>query len=235
MRFLTTLGLVLVLSAGMLSTLPTKAEAASSWTGVVTTSGLNVRPAPNTSQPPVGKLNHGDRVNVVAEVQGESVLGDTTWYQIGPGRFVFGAYVSRVNSDPDLETGERWIDVNLSRKIARAMVGQRAVYTAEVTIGREGWNTPVGRFSIVRRVENETMDSATIGIPRNSPDGYYLTGVLYTQYFLWSGQALHYNYWVPDEAFGNWASSRGCVGLRLADARFFWDFAEIGTPVVIHF
>jgi lipoprotein-anchoring transpeptidase ErfK/SrfK len=29
-------------------------------------------------------------------------------------------------------------------------------------------------------------------------------------------------------------SSHGCVGMRLADAEFFWDFAHVGTRVTVH-
>ena len=39
------------------------------------------------------------------------------------------------------------------------------------------------------------MNSDTIGIPRFGPGGYYLTGVLFTQYFTDDGASLHYNYW----------------------------------------
>ncbi|MBI2953877.1 MAG: L,D-transpeptidase [Chloroflexi bacterium] len=212
------------------------AEADTGWTGVVTVATLNVRPEPSTLATPVDTLRYGDTVTVEAVVEGEAVMGDATWYQIGPGRYVYGPFIAEgQGGGASYGDGERWIDVDLSNKVARAMVGDKAVYAAEVTIGRPGWNTPVGTFSIVNRVASETMDSATIGIPRDSPDGYYLTEVLYTQYFLWTGQAFHYNYWVPDEAFGTAASSRGCVGLRLADAEFFWNFADIGTRVVIHY
>lgn len=211
-----------------------KAEAP--WTGIVTAGTLNVRPAPNTRQAPIGELKHGDTVTVLAAVPGEVVRGDEWWYQIGPGQYVYAMYVARASSgSADFGPGERWIEINLTNKMARAMVDEQAVYSADVTIGRPGWGTPVGNFSIVKRVQSETMDSSTIGIPRESPDGYYLTDVLYTQYFLWTGQALHYNYWVSDEAFGNAASSRGCIGLRLEDAKFFWEFARVGTPVVIHY
>jgi lipoprotein-anchoring transpeptidase ErfK/SrfK len=79
------------------------------------------------------------------------------------------------------------------------------------------------------------MDSSTIGIPRNSPGGYYLPGVLYTQYFDGIGDALHYNYWSPTSAFGGYPTSHGCVGMPLATARFFWNFATYGTPVRIHY
>ena len=39
------------------------------------------------------------------------------------------------------------------------------------------------------------MNSDTIGIPRFGPGGYYLTNVLFTQYFTGDGASLHYNYW----------------------------------------
>jgi lipoprotein-anchoring transpeptidase ErfK/SrfK len=57
--------------------------------------------------------------------------------------------------------------------------------------------------------------------------------VLYTQYFTNEGHALHLNYWRPDHYFGRIPSSHGCVGMRLADAEFFWRFASIGTRIVI--
>jgi lipoprotein-anchoring transpeptidase ErfK/SrfK len=81
-------------------------------------------------------------------------------------------------------------------------------------------------------VANETMDSSTVGIPRNGPGGYYLTNVLFTQYFLPTGQSIHYNWWSS-----NWGypGSHGCLGLSYADAAFMWNFANIGTPVVIHY
>jgi lipoprotein-anchoring transpeptidase ErfK/SrfK len=79
-------------------------------------------------------------------------------------------------------------------------------------------------------VADETMTSAAIG----ADDYYVLTHVLYTQYFTEGGHALHLNYWRDDYYFGNVRSSHGCVGMRLADAKFFWDFATFGTRVEIH-
>jgi lipoprotein-anchoring transpeptidase ErfK/SrfK len=128
---------------------------------------------------------------------------------------------------------EHWIAVNLTTQRAIAFVGAQPVHIAPVTTGAPGWETPVGDFRIFMRVENETMDSLTIGIPRDDPWGYYLENVYFTQYFV-SGVALHYNYWRPDSYFGNVASSHGCVGMRYDDAKFFWDFATTGTRVVVH-
>lgn len=129
---------------------------------------------------------------------------------------------------------ERWIAVNLTTQRAIAFVGAQPVHVALVTSGVPGWETPTGDFRIFMRLEDETMDSLTIGIPRDDPWGYYLENVYYTQYFV-GGVALHYNYWRADSYFGNVPSSHGCVGMRYDDAKFFWDFAAIGTRVVVHY
>jgi lipoprotein-anchoring transpeptidase ErfK/SrfK len=131
------------------------------------------------------------------------------------------------------EEDERWIAVNLTTQRATAFIGSQPVRVALVTTGMPGWETPTGDFSVYQRVENETMDSEGLGIPIDSPDGWFVDNVLYTQY-VFSGITLHYNYWRPQSYFGNIPSSHGCVGLGYGDAKFFWDFADIGTRVVIY-
>jgi lipoprotein-anchoring transpeptidase ErfK/SrfK len=131
------------------------------------------------------------------------------------------------------EEDERWIAVNLTTQRATAFIGAQPVRVALVTTGMPGWETPTGDFRIYQRVENETMDSEGLGIPIDSPDGWFVDNVLYTQY-IFSGITLHYNYWRPQSYFGNIPSSHGCVGLGYGDAKFFWDFAGIGTRVVVY-
>jgi lipoprotein-anchoring transpeptidase ErfK/SrfK len=126
--------------------------------------------------------------------------------------------------------GERWIDVDLAAQTTTAMVGDTALYTALVTTGKDGWETPPGEWRILYRVPNETMTSAAIG----AEEYYVLEDVLYTQYFTNAGHALHLNYWRDDWYFGSTRSSHGCVGMRLEDAEFFWHFATFGTRVVVH-
>jgi lipoprotein-anchoring transpeptidase ErfK/SrfK len=125
--------------------------------------------------------------------------------------------------------GERWILVDIASQTTTAMIGDRPLYTALATTGKEGWETPPGNYKIVRRVQNETMTSVSIG----AEEFYELKDVLYTQYFTTAGHALHLNYWRPDYYFGSIPSSHGCVGLRLADAEFFWKFATGGTRVTV--
>jgi lipoprotein-anchoring transpeptidase ErfK/SrfK len=125
--------------------------------------------------------------------------------------------------------GERWILVDLAHQTTTAMIGETPLYTALATTGKEGWETPRGSFRILYRVENETMTSAAIG----AEEYYVLEDVLYTQYFTDRGHALHLNYWRDDYYFGSIPSSHGCLGLRYADAEFFWRFATYGTRVEI--
>ncbi len=133
----------------------------------------------------------------------------------------------------DVGENEHWVDVNLTEQAAVAMVGREWTYVALVTTGKPGWETPEGEFRIVRRVANETMTSASLGIG-DPDDQYVLKDVLYTQYFTWAGHALHLNYWRPDAVFGRERTSHGCVGMRLTDAEFFWKHVGVGSRVVIH-
>ncbi len=126
-----------------------------------------------------------------------------------------------------------WIHVDLGNLTITAYNGSDPLYTALITAGKPGFDTSPGVFTVLRRVKSEIMDSATIGIPRNAPEGYYLANVLYTQYYEWDGTAIHGNYWSPDWVFGNLNVSHGCVSMRNSDAAYFWGFASIGTPIII--
>ncbi len=124
---------------------------------------------------------------------------------------------------------ERWIAVDLTKQRMYAMVDDEVVYTAVISSGEKGRETPTGTFYINRRVANETMTSASIG----AEEYYHLENVLYTQYFTDEGHALHYAWWREEpDGFGR-PSSHGCVNLTLRDAEYFWDFARIGTRVTI--
>ena len=82
------------------------------------------------------------------------------------------------------------------------------------------------------RIARETMTSERVYPPiaRDAPGGYYLEGVLFTQYFSRSGAAIHYNYWSSNWGY---AGSHGCLGLPLAEAKWAWDWSRTGTPVKV--
>ena len=123
----------------------------------------------------------------------------------------------------------RWIDVSLrSPRRATAMQGDVPVRSALVITGMPGYETPTGYHQILRRVYNETMDSRTIP---GMTVRYRYENVLYTQYFTGDGAAIHYNYWAG--GFGG-SGSRGCLGMTLGDSKFFWEWADVGVPLVVH-
>ena len=170
---------------------------------------------------------------VLAEAQHELGLtadDGTTWYRTDSGDYVPTDAVF-VPERADTFTGH-WLDVNLSAPArVTAYEADQPVNSFLTIIGAGPRPTPTGVFTILRRVANETMNSDTIGIPRFGPGGYYLTGVLFTQYFTGDGASLHYNYWSS-----NWGypGSHGCLGLTYRDSAWLWDWAHLGTPVVIH-
>jgi hypothetical protein len=164
----------------------------------------------------------------------ESVEGDDgeTWYRTSDGDYLPESSVRLARRPPRTFAG-RWIDVDLSEPaMLVAYEGNTPVLTTLTIHGAGPRPTPVGVYPIIRRVANETMNSDTIGIPRFGPGGYYLTNVLFTQYFTGDGASLHYNYW--SSAWG-YAASHGCLGLTYADSAFLWGWAGLGTPVSIHY
>lgn len=143
---------------------------------------------------------------------------------------LFCSFVPSAHAD-----GARWIEVNLSTQTLIAYEGDTPVRTIYVSTGKPGWETPTGTFYIWKRVADETMDSETYGVPHDAPGGYYVHDVYYTQYFDDSGDALHANWWSPVDAFGNYPTSHGCVGMTTSRAAWLWNWATYGTEVWIHY
>ena len=196
----------------------------------------NVRAEPTTKSRIVDELVYGDPLEVVAWAKGEEVYeGSDLWAQIGPNRYVFGRNVGRTGPvsppplPPDAPVFGRWIDVDLTQQIMTAYDGRTPVRVVETTTGRAGWDTPPGYYTILWRVANETMTSGAIG----AEEFYKLEHVLFTQYFTDRGHAIHFAWWRTPETIGR-PGSHGCLNLLLDDARFFWDWANIGTPIYIH-
>jgi lipoprotein-anchoring transpeptidase ErfK/SrfK len=200
--------------------------------GVVTAQELNVRSGPSLDASILTTTYARHPVSVYEVVTNPDDGGE--WYRIGDGRYVSASLVEPFIAPPPAETFTgHWVDVNLSSFYAIAYDGDTPVYAAIITAGRED-RTPPGVYHIFYRVEDETMDSATVGIPKGSPEYYYLEHVMYTQYFKEGGFALHGNYWTAPDQFGQY-SSNGCVGLMNADAAWFWTFLSDGSMVSIHY
>jgi hypothetical protein len=229
-------GLLLGLAALALALLlPGVASAEGGWHGVAVTD-VNVRQSPSASSPILGQISAGSSIVVVDWVIGEKVAGvNDVWAQMSGGGYVYTKNIAKgkvsAPPSPGAPTSGRWIDVNLTEQIATAYEGNVPTFSAAVSTGTPGWETPTGVFPITRRVANETMDSTSLAVGVAQP--YRLENVKWTQYFTQWGHSLHSNYWKYDSPFGV-PTSHGCVGMPENDAAVFWDFAASGTSIYVH-
>lgn len=197
----------------------------------------NTRREPTTESEIVRVLEFNEPVEVAKWVKGEKVFtGADLWAQIGKNEYVYARNIGRnapVAPPPvpsDAPSTGRWIDVNLTQQLMVAYDGRNAERTIVTTTGMAGWETPTGFYTILWRVANETMTSGAIG----AEDFFRLEDVLFTQYFTELGHAVHYAWWRTPETIGR-PGSHGCLNTLFDDARFLWDWANVGTPVLVHY
>lgn len=115
----------------------------------------------------------------------------------------------------------REIVVDLSNSRVYAYENGVLMYEAVSSNGLPATPTVQGNFTVRSKVRSQTM----------SGPGYWLPNVEWVLYF-YQGYALHGTYW--HDNFGQ-PMSHGCVNLTNEDARWFYDFAQIGTPVTVQF
>ena len=120
----------------------------------------------------------------------------------------------------ELANEGRWIDIDLSDQVVTAYEGVEPVRHFVVSTGT--WRTPTvtGQFRVYIKLKSTPM----------AGPGYYLPGVPWTMYF-YKGYALHGTYW--HDNFGT-PMSHGCVNLTPKEAKWLYDFAEVGTLVNVH-
>lgn len=203
--------------------------------GIVTADSLNVRSAPKLDAPIVDTAYGRHPVEILEQVTGEGVDGLGVWFKIGENAYITASYVEPFTAAPPESPHDgHWVDINLSNFYLIAYDGSTATHVAIIIVGKEDHATPTGEFQVLRRVQNETMDAATLGVKKSSPDYYYLPNVLWTQYFTDAGHALHTNYWSEPWQYGS-TGSHGCINLQEPDAHFLWDFLKAGSSIRIHY
>lgn len=122
---------------------------------------------------------------------------------------------------------ERSIDVSLSSQWLTAYEGSLPVYTAPVATGKRGFETPAGTFAIYNKFPLQTMRGNAQGETWNVPN---IPWVMYVH----GGVALHGTYW--HNLFGSGVRiSHGCINLRIEDAQWLYEWADVGTTVRIHY
>lgn len=147
------------------------------------------------------------------------------------GRFLSDQDASRIDAARRMpawgKSGERWLDVNVSKQTLVAYDGERPVFATLVSSGEAGLDdsekttaTKRGIFRIHTKHVSATMSSDEVG------EEYELRDVPYVQYFE-KGYALHGAYW--HDRFGT-PKSHGCINLAPEDARRLFFFTEPALP-----
>lgn len=112
------------------------------------------------------------------------------------------------------------IAVDLAKQTAYAFENGTLVFWTRVSTGKGAFKTPTGEWKVYTKSARQVM----------SGPGYYLPNVKWV--LPYNGDyTLHGTYWHTN--FGN-PMSHGCTNLSENDAKWFYDWADIGTPVVVY-
>jgi lipoprotein-anchoring transpeptidase ErfK/SrfK len=117
------------------------------------------------------------------------------------------------------------IHVFIEQQVLIAFENGEEVYNFDIVTGRDGKETTAGRYPIFRKHEKYTSKTYGSEMP-------------YTMFFTEDGKAIHgtqmatlrsYLHSYLTESVG----SQGCVGLTDDNAKALFEWAPIGTPVVV--
>jgi hypothetical protein len=215
--------------------LPKAEEAPGGWWGAIR-SQANVRAAASTHAPVVGSLVPGDRVKVLASVEGDVVGGNATWYRIDGGRYagalVHSSLIARM-PQPQPVSAERPADappgglIVVSRGSASLTYlddSGQPTFSTYVSLGRAGVETPDGDYATMGKYHFDTMTSSSVS---NADHAYFLPNVPLVQYYRDGGYALHATYW--HDHFGL-VESQGCINLTWADGAYLFGLTQPQVP-----
>ncbi|HET6152258.1 MAG TPA: Ig-like domain-containing protein [Marmoricola sp.] len=106
------------------------------------------------------------------------------------------------------------------------------IRTLPVTTGEQPeFTTRSGTKVIVEKDRRHDMNSETIGIDPNGPEGYNLKGVEFAMRLTYSGEFIHAAPWsVASQGHAN--VSHGCTGMSTENAGWLYNNTMIGDPVV---
>lgn len=105
------------------------------------------------------------------------------------------------------------------------------VKTMPTSLGKPGHETPNGTYIVGEKHRDMVMDSSTYGVPVDAPEGYR-TDVEYATRISYSGIFVHAAPW-SEWAQGNTNVSHGCLNVSTEDARWFYENAGKGDPVIV--
>ena len=155
-----------------------------------------------------------------------NVTVDTYGVDLGEGLF------GQRNLSAEFSIGDRVIatadDATKTLTIRR---NGEVVKTMPISMGKDETPTPNGIYTVGDRYKHLIMDSATYGVPSNSPKGYRLEVDWATQ-MSYSGIYVHSAPWSVG-AQGNANTSHGCLNVSPANAQWFYENTKRGDVVEV--
>lgn len=126
--------------------------------------------------------------------------------------------------------GEKWIDINLSNYTTTAYEGATVVRGPVYMVpGAPGTETVTGTYHVYLKYEKQTMRGTNLdGSKYVTPDVPWVT-------YFYEGYGLHGAPWRSSFGWGGPGGSHGCVNMPVEEAKWFFDWSEMGTTVVSHY
>jgi lipoprotein-anchoring transpeptidase ErfK/SrfK len=158
----------------------------------------------------------GTKITVTGSLVGVKLPGTSTWGGVSkPGGFSIGrSMISTVDLKTHLMTVKR------DGKVVRVM---------RISGGKPAYPTKGGVHIVLTRERKHLFNSATVGIPVDSREGYYLT-LPYAVRITNSGTFVHAQPATVRHQ-GRRNVSHGCINASTADARWFYESSLLGDVV----
>lgn len=202
---------------------------------------VNVRSGPGTTYPVVSQL----RTGVVLAVSDTVEVDGRKWHKIAfnewiryprrlPGQMYVASDIVRpflhegtINGPAPETAGMKRIVVDRSEQTLEAYDGDSLFMQETISTGIALTPTPRGTFHVYKKTPSRYMQGPLPGV---SAKFYDLPGVPWNLYFTQQGAVIHGAYW--HNSFGKpW--SNGCVNLPVSSARKLYEWADIGTTVIV--
>jgi len=121
--------------------------------------------------------------------------------------------------------------VNTVTDQMRVFSNGQLIKTIPITTGEQPkYTTRSGVKVIIEKFRRKRMNSETVGIDPNGPDGYDLKGVEYAMRVTYSGEFVHAAPWsVAYQGHSN--VSHGCTGMSTANAGWLYNMSRRGDVV----
>ena len=165
-----------------------------------------------------------------------ALVSDTDPSQVALGVAGVQRYGQRVHEALVNGAPPKMIVISVAGQRLRAYERGKVVEETLVTTGRPELPTDIGPMQVTKKSSPWTMQSPW---PKGSPFWYPDTVVQMVLWFTNTGEGIHDAAWEPASAYGPGSTtgpyaSHGCIHVTAAAETFLYNWAELGTPVIVY-